>query len=43
MILRGFKWHEEQRPKSKQELFEEIKRKQDEDFDDTAPAGSVPR
>jgi lipopolysaccharide export system protein LptA len=33
MILRGFKWQEERRPKSKKELFEEIKRK-DEDFDD---------
>ena len=32
MILRGFKWQEARRPKSKQELFEEVKRKQEEDF-----------
>ncbi|HXB06581.1 MAG TPA: hypothetical protein VNW04_05690, partial [Puia sp.] len=31
MILRGFRWWENRRPKSKQELFEEIKRKQEED------------
>lgn len=35
MILRGFKWHEDLRPKSKQELFEEVKRKPTEDIDDT--------
>ena len=34
MILRGFKWHEDLRPKSKKELFEEVKRKQDEDIGD---------
>jgi len=34
MILRGFKWQEARRPKSKQELFEAIKRKQEEDFDE---------
>ena len=35
MILRGFRWQEKLRPKSKQELFEAVKRKQDEDFDDS--------
>jgi len=35
MILRGFKWQEARRPKSKQELFEEVKRKQEEDLDET--------
>jgi hypothetical protein len=34
MILRGFKWQEDRRPKSKKEMFEEVKRKQEEDFDD---------
>jgi lipopolysaccharide export system protein LptA len=34
MILRGFKWQEARRPKSKKELFEEVKRKQEEDFDE---------
>ena len=33
MVLRGFKWQEDRRPKNKQELFEDIKRK-DEDIDD---------
>jgi lipopolysaccharide export system protein LptA len=33
MILRGFKWQEALRPKSKQELFEEIKRKIEEDIE----------
>ncbi len=31
MLLRGFKWQEERRPKSKQELFEAIKKKTDEE------------
>jgi lipopolysaccharide export system protein LptA len=34
MVLRGFKWQEARRPKSKKELFEDIKRKQDEDIDE---------
>jgi len=34
MVLRGFKWQENRRPKSKQELFQEVKRKEDEDIDD---------
>lgn len=34
MILRGFKWQENRRPKSKEELFEDVKRKQNEDFDE---------
>ena len=38
MILRGFRWHEDLRPKSKQELFEAVKRKPTEDIDDTEPA-----
>jgi len=43
MILRGFKWQEARRPKSKQELFEEVKRKIEEDFDDTGtPAPTTP-
>jgi hypothetical protein len=43
MILRGFKWQEARRPKSKQELFEEVKRKQEEDFDDTGtPVTTAP-
>ncbi|HWB92231.1 MAG TPA: OstA-like protein, partial [Puia sp.] len=42
MILRGFKWQEDRRPKSKQELFEEVKRKQEEDFDDTSDTASPP-
>jgi lipopolysaccharide export system protein LptA len=33
MVLRGFKWQEARRPKSKKELFEDIKRKQDEDIE----------
>jgi lipopolysaccharide export system protein LptA len=44
MVLRGFKWQEDRRPKSKQELFEDIKRK-DEDIDDIsdiAPAAAPP-
>lgn len=36
MVLRGFKWHEDLRPKSKKELFEAVRRK-DEDIDDTDP------
>ena len=32
MILRGFKWQENRRPKSKQELFEDVKRKDEEDI-----------
>ncbi|HVS97899.1 MAG TPA: hypothetical protein VHE54_15495, partial [Puia sp.] len=43
MVLRGFKWHEDIRPKSKQQLFEEVKRKQSEDFDDTQPAAGPDR
>ena len=44
MVLRGFRWHEDLRPKSKQQLFEEVKRKQDEDFGDTdAASGAPPR
>jgi lipopolysaccharide export system protein LptA len=35
MVLRGFKWQEDRRPKSKTELFEEVKRKVEEDFDDS--------
>lgn len=33
MILRGFKWQESRRPKSKQEMFEDVKRKQEDDID----------
>jgi lipopolysaccharide export system protein LptA len=41
MVLRGFRWHEDLRPKSKQELFEAVKRKPTEDVEDTEPtAGS---
>jgi lipopolysaccharide export system protein LptA len=40
MILRGFKWQEDRRPKSKQELFEEIRRK-DEDIDDEPAAAAA--
>ncbi|HEY4337961.1 MAG TPA: OstA-like protein [Puia sp.] len=42
MILRGFKWQEKRRPKSKQEMYEDVKRKMEEDFDDSPPAGSQP-
>ncbi len=42
MILRGFKWQEDRRPKSKQELFEEVKRKQDEDFDEVSDTVTPP-
>ena len=42
MILRGFKWQEDRRPKSKQELFEDVKRKQDEDIDDISDTGTPP-
>ena len=42
MVLRGFKWQEDRRPKSKQELFEEVKRKQDEDFDEVSDAVTPP-
>jgi lipopolysaccharide export system protein LptA len=42
MILRGFKWQEDRRPKSKQELFEDVKRKQDEDIDDISDTASPP-
>ena len=34
MVLRGFKWQEARRPKSKKELFEDVKRKEDEDIDE---------
>lgn len=53
MRLRGFKWLEDKRPKSKQELFDEIKKKgkyEDDDlppFDPTAlpptPRGGMPK
>lgn len=53
MRLRGFKWLEDRRPKSKQELFDEIKKKgkyEDDDlpaFDPTAlpptPRGGMPK
>ncbi|HXO76295.1 MAG TPA: hypothetical protein VN824_13680, partial [Puia sp.] len=53
MRLRGFKWLEDKRPKSKQELFDEIKKKgkyEDEDlppYDPTAlpptPRGGMPK
>ena len=33
MILRGFKWQEARRPKSKQELFESIKHEREDDED----------
>jgi len=42
MILRGFKWQEDRRPKSKKELFEEVKRKQDEDIDDITDTAAPP-
>ena len=42
MILRGFKWQEKLRPKSKKELYEEVKRKQEEDFDDTGTPVATP-
>ncbi|GGA96439.1 OstA-like protein [Puia dinghuensis] len=42
MILRGFKWYEDRRPKSKKELYEEVKRKQEEDFDDTLTPTAAP-
>jgi len=42
MVLRGFKWQEDRRPKSKKEMFEEIKRKQEEDFEDTPPVTTKP-
>ena len=43
MVLRGFKWQEARRPKSKQELFEDVKRKQDEDIDEVeVPASPAP-
>ncbi len=45
MVLRGFKWQEARRPKSKKELFEDIKRKQDEDIDEVempAPSPTPP-
>jgi lipopolysaccharide export system protein LptA len=46
MILRGFKWQEDRRPKSKKEMFEEVKRSQDEDIDDigdiTTPPSTAP-
>ena len=42
MILRGFKWQEDRRPKSKKELFEEVKRKQDEDIDDISDTAAPP-
>jgi len=42
MVLRGFKWQEDRRPKSKQELFEEVKRKQEEDFDDSGTPVTTP-
>jgi lipopolysaccharide export system protein LptA len=42
MVLRGFKWHEDLRPKSKQELFEEIKRKPAQDFDDLDTPAAAP-
>ncbi len=43
MVLRGFKWQEARRPKSKKELFEDIKRKQDEDIDEVEmPATASP-
>ena len=38
MLLRGFKWQDQRRPKSKKELFEDVKRKQEEDiFDEPEP------
>jgi lipopolysaccharide export system protein LptA len=43
MVLRGFKWHEDLRPKSKQQLFEEVKRKPTEDIEDTDPGAPPPR
>jgi lipopolysaccharide export system protein LptA len=43
MVLRGFKWQEARRPKSKKELFEDVKRKQDEDIDEIeVPVSSAP-
>lgn len=42
MVLRGFKWQEARRPKSKQELFEEVKRKMEEDFDDSGTPSPPP-
>jgi lipopolysaccharide export system protein LptA len=42
MVLRGFKWQEARRPKSKKELFEDIKRKQDEDIEEVEMPVSAP-
>jgi lipopolysaccharide export system protein LptA len=42
MVLRGFKWQEARRPKSKKELFEDIKRKEDEDIDEVEMPVSAP-
>ena len=42
MVLRGFKWQEARRPKNKQELFEEVKRKVEEDFDDSGTPVTTP-
>ena len=42
MVLRGFKWQEARRPKSKKELFEDIKRKQEEDIDEVVMPVSAP-
>jgi len=42
MVLRGFKWQDDRRPKSKEELFEAVKLKKDEDFDDIPDTTSTP-
>ncbi|MBS1663336.1 MAG: hypothetical protein JST68_19990 [Bacteroidetes bacterium] len=50
MHLRGFKWQEQRRPKSKQELFEAIKKPKSEEDDEppvieqtTTPRGGMPK
>lgn len=42
MILRGFKWQDKLRPKSKKELYEEIKRKEEEEEFDEPPTPVAP-
>lgn len=43
MVLRGFKWQEARRPKSKQELFEDVNRRKEEDFDDNFTPVAAPK